>query len=306
VSKEPAQVFISYRREDANLAFRIAEGLRDDFGPDAVFIDTHSIEAGTKWKQTINEALEKAAAVVVIISKQWSAAAHPNNESLFDDPGDPLREEIVAALSRNKFIVPVLADGAVMPSKNSLPEPLKTLVDIHATDIHSGDFEHGYRRLVAALKVGVDSLTRRHREFTREKDAARQANNYWYIFIGGAIAVAVMAGLGWLVSDWRGINRPHRGTITWATTALGEEYTMTTCDCPAAPPVIEGIVYGTLTYTTDSPICAAGLHAGKITRDGGGQLSVRLRGRAKEFLGSARNGITSLDLKESRESFTFE
>lgn len=47
--------------------------------------------------------------------------------------------------------------------------------------------------------------------------------------------------------------------------------------CPAGGK--EGSVWGTDIYTADSSICNAAVHAGKLTMDGGGSVTIELRGR---------------------------
>jgi len=302
----PPLIFISYRHEDAGVVGRIAEKLTADFGNNAVFVDTQTLKPGTKWNPAIARALEEAGAVLVIIGRQWLTAAHPSGTRRLDDPDDTLTAEIVEALSRDKFIVPLLVDHATIPSRSELPEPLKPLADIQAIALRNSEFEYGYGKLIEALKAGAASLALRQEELRRERHATQQGETTRKVLGGVVIAVIVIVGAWWIFSNSRGFIRDESGrTITWATTALGVDTNIAQYRCPPAPVIIEGAVYGTFTYSTDSPICAAALHAGKITRDGG-FITVRLRGRVPAFLGSGRNGITSLDLKESRQSFIFE
>jgi hypothetical protein len=53
-------------------------------------------------------------------------------------------------------------------------------------------------------------------------------------------------------------------------------------------------VYGTDTYTDDSPVCLAAVHAGLITFKGG-EVTIEIRPRADSYTGSTRNGITTID-----------
>jgi hypothetical protein len=53
-------------------------------------------------------------------------------------------------------------------------------------------------------------------------------------------------------------------------------------------------VYGTDTYTDDSPVCLAAVHAGLITLKGG-EVTIEIRPRADSYTGSTRNGITTID-----------
>ena len=55
-----------------------------------------------------------------------------------------------------------------------------------------------------------------------------------------------------------------------------------------------GSVWGTDVYTSDSPVCAAAIHAGVLTA-AGGDATLTVAGPQTSFRGSARNGITSQD-----------
>jgi hypothetical protein len=62
--------------------------------------------------------------------------------------------------------------------------------------------------------------------------------------------------------------------------------------CPAG--CTRGSVWGTDVYTSDSPACAAAIHAGVLTA-AGGDATLTVDGPQTSFRGSARNGITSQD-----------
>lgn len=78
-----------------------------------------------------------------------------------------------------------------------------------------------------------------------------------------------------------------------------------TVRCPPAKPnqPIEDL-YGTDNYPSESSICAAALHAGVITRDGG-MVTIQLNPGLSEYVGSERNGITTGNLPATARSFTF-
>jgi hypothetical protein len=64
------------------------------------------------------------------------------------------------------------------------------------------------------------------------------------------------------------------------------------------------ILYGTDTYTADSPICAAAIHAGALRAGQAGVVSIDVGRGAKEFRGSQRNGLTSRSYGASPYSYT--
>ena len=75
-------------------------------------------------------------------------------------------------------------------------------------------------------------------------------------------------------------------------------------DCPAdGEPGQE--VWGTGTYTDDSSVCKAAVHAGLITFEDGGRVVVEIAEGQESYEGSEANGVTSLDYGEWGGSFTF-
>ncbi|MDG2001912.1 MAG: LCCL domain-containing protein, partial [Novosphingobium sp.] len=64
-----------------------------------------------------------------------------------------------------------------------------------------------------------------------------------------------------------------------------------TCGCNSAA-TGSGSVWGTGTYTDDSSICRAALHAGMISNRGG-QVTFSVMGGLASYRGSNRNGVSS-------------
>jgi hypothetical protein len=77
-----------------------------------------------------------------------------------------------------------------------------------------------------------------------------------------------------------------------------------TCMC-SAQGLQEGAVWGTDTYTDDSSLCRAALHAGAIPAAGGRVTVVRSDGRPL-YTGSIRNGVRSSDFGAYSASIRFQ
>lgn len=75
-----------------------------------------------------------------------------------------------------------------------------------------------------------------------------------------------------------------------------------TCRCDATSP--QGSVWGVDTYTQDSSLCAAAIHAGVIGASGG-DIHVKAGAGCAAFSGSTRNGITSGSWGNYPDSFYF-
>ena len=65
--------------------------------------------------------------------------------------------------------------------------------------------------------------------------------------------------------------------------------------CPPNPSKTGvGTVWGTDTYSDDSSVCEAAVHAGAISF-AGGSATIEMRGGLESYSGSARNGVTTQD-----------
>ncbi|MEL6569126.1 MAG: toll/interleukin-1 receptor domain-containing protein [Pseudomonadota bacterium] len=139
-------VFISYRRDDAAAsAGRLFDHLSARLGREEVFMDVDGIEIGVDFHQVISEKVAACDALIAIIGPRWLS------ERLKDE-GDFVRIEIAAALERDVRVVPVLLDGAVMPSSEQLPQELKPLARRNAATLSHMRFVEDAGRLAEALE----------------------------------------------------------------------------------------------------------------------------------------------------------
>lgn len=81
-------IFINYRRDDSS---PVARGLRDNlieaFG-DAVFMDVDEIRVGDTWPQTLDNALDSATVLLVVIGPTWLRVADVYGRRRLDQPDD--------------------------------------------------------------------------------------------------------------------------------------------------------------------------------------------------------------------------
>jgi len=92
--------------------------------------------------------------------------------------------------------------------------------------------------------------------------------------------------------------------VLWnSTAALGnfEAGKTVKVSCPANGK--ESNVWGTDTYTLDSSICTAAVHAGKIKLETGGPVTIEMRPGETSYKGSTRNGIKTNDYEQYGSSF---
>jgi hypothetical protein len=140
----PKRIFISYRRADGE-AQAITDHLRDRllqiFGQDAVFKDVFSIPGAVDFRGALQSAIAETGIMLVIVGKNWVNASNERGRRL-DDPADPVRQEIESGLMRGLPILPLLIDGAPMPTENALPPSLGLLAYRNALPLRTGrDFD---------------------------------------------------------------------------------------------------------------------------------------------------------------------
>jgi hypothetical protein len=148
------QVFISYRRSDAQSASRqLAEALKLRFGPDDVFFDTRDIAAGVEWKSDTMRRVQESDVVLAIIGPQWAAAAehHARRSRLDHADEDLVRLEIETAFASGAIVIPVLVDDAEMPAPETLPRPFRPLTEVQAQTLKHISWERDVDALADAL-----------------------------------------------------------------------------------------------------------------------------------------------------------
>ncbi len=145
-------IFISYRRDDAaGHAGRLFDRLSEHYGRSRVFMDVAGIEAGVDFVDAIDRAVASCQVLLVMIGRQWLSATDQHGRRRLYDPGDFHRLEIVAALSRNIRVIPILVEGSRMPTAEELPEPLARLARRQAVELRDSRWDADVQDLIAAL-----------------------------------------------------------------------------------------------------------------------------------------------------------
>jgi len=142
-----ADVFLSYRRSDAEgWAGRLSHSLRAELG-DAIFRDIESIPAGADYASVIAEQLKSCAVLLALIGPRW-------RDARLEDPEDLLRHEIASALRAQKkiLVIPVLVGGAKMPSVDDLPDDIKLLAGRQHYELTERRWIDDCRKLATTLQ----------------------------------------------------------------------------------------------------------------------------------------------------------
>jgi TIR domain len=145
------RIFLCYRRDDSGgIVGRIYDRLVRDYGEENVFKDVDNIPFGVDFVEHLDREVQKCDALFVVIGRSWLGVAP--DLSRLDDPNDFVRIEIASALRRAIPVVPLLVDGAQMPSADQLPAELRLLARRHGTLIrHDPDFHIDITRLLSRL-----------------------------------------------------------------------------------------------------------------------------------------------------------
>ncbi|MFM2328332.1 MAG: hypothetical protein RLZZ494_435, partial [Pseudomonadota bacterium] len=150
----PHSVFLSYRRADSAGDVRyLYDLLSESLGEGRVFMDVDSISYGEDFVEVIERTLTGCQVVLVVIGPSWLSVRDERGRLRLERPGDPVRVEVMAALSMKVKLIPVLVGGAVMPDEEELPEGLKPLSRRNAFMLsHDKRFKRDVQDLVKELR----------------------------------------------------------------------------------------------------------------------------------------------------------
>jgi hypothetical protein len=151
-SRRSSNIFINYRRDDsAGHAGRLFDRLSSRF-PNRVFMDIDTIEPGTDFVESIEQAVGCCEVLIVMIGRKWLTLTDATGGRRVDNPHDFVRLEIGAALQRNVRIIPVLVDDAVVPRPEDLPPELARLTRRNAIELSDSRWAFDVDRLIQVIE----------------------------------------------------------------------------------------------------------------------------------------------------------
>jgi hypothetical protein len=148
--------FISYSQADKEIASQVAAALRRHLGHESILWDQELLKAGDQWGQTLSAAMNRAQAILPLLSNSYIMSEHGSKEAAY-------------ALGRSLPIVPLLLPGNSWSTVASAGTPLDQLSKIYGFSFEldpaemaqkAGDgegherdrFEHEILRLVSLLR----------------------------------------------------------------------------------------------------------------------------------------------------------
>jgi YVTN family beta-propeller protein len=224
-----AGVFISYRRGPTSSdAGRLYDRLSDRFGASQVFMDVDTIEPGVDFIERIEGFVSGCAAMVIVIGPDWIVSTDREGRRRLDHPDDLVRREVQAGLERGVRAIPVLVNGAVMPTAGELPEPIAPLARRNAIELRHVRWHDDVRQLEEALDdcLGTPEAEPAAEPRHTRRTTLRSGRFRLMALAAAAIAVAVVAALVALSGGGEeAAERPGPERLATGTTRVGSEPT---------------------------------------------------------------------------------
>src|SRR5215813_569113 len=152
-------VFINYRGADSySYGALLHAELSRHFGPDLVFLDSESIQAGPEFVEQILGRVRRARVVLAVIGTHWLTATGPGGKRRLDDPADWIRRELAEAFAAGVRVIPVLTDEAEMPTEADLSADLVPLARCQYRRLRHRDASADLARLIGELTTADDDL----------------------------------------------------------------------------------------------------------------------------------------------------
>ncbi len=148
-------IFICYRREDSQTIANYLKVKLENSSLRQVFLDVTSLPYGSRWPTEIQNALERADYVLVLIGDKWLTCHNETDgRRRLDEEEDWVRLELKTALQITKTIIPVLIHPARMPAEKSLPDDIRGLTRCQAFTFDPNRMEIDADRLINVLNSG--------------------------------------------------------------------------------------------------------------------------------------------------------
>ena len=179
-----ARIFLSYRKADgvaSGARSYLYEKLTNRYGPDSVFMDVERMQVGSDFRECLNDELQKTEVVIVLIGPEW--VKHLQERAFNQD--DFVRLEIETALKQGKPVLPLLLEGAVMPSHTEVPETISAFTFNHGVEIDTGRyFKEGVERLCKDLDQHIFNTEPSHKKKKPSLNAAAIATMVLLFILG--------------------------------------------------------------------------------------------------------------------------
>lgn len=114
-------------------------------------MDVTDIEAGADYVQVLKGAVGSCDLLLAVIGRKWVTCTDHAGRPRLDDIHDFIRIEIGTALARGVRVIPVLVDGANLPTAAELPGDLEMLTRRQAVELRDARWAADIESLAATL-----------------------------------------------------------------------------------------------------------------------------------------------------------
>ena len=105
-----------HRGDDPGYTGCLFDRLQDEFEPQQLFLDVHSIAPGLDFVRVVGERVAECDVLLAVIGKNWIDARTGRATVGSTIPAISVRVEIVSGLSQGKRVIPVLVGEAPPPT----------------------------------------------------------------------------------------------------------------------------------------------------------------------------------------------
>ena len=199
-------------------AAALARDLGEIFGDAAVFLDKEDLRGGSAWRKEVQRTLGAKPVLLLLLTPQLLGATDADGKLRIEDPQDPVRRELAAALDVGAEIVPLLCDGCEMPPQiSALPPPFDHLGERTWRKLRAYDWKSDLQRLVDDLQaMGI-----RARPAATPSTTPAWQRRAVLLPVGAAVALAA-AGSTWFLMRQRSQTTQANLSGTWNLT-LGSD-----------------------------------------------------------------------------------
>jgi hypothetical protein len=177
-----ARIFINYRRDDTQgVAGRLFDYLASKYSRDELFMDVDAMKPGLDFIKQLDAQVAQCHVLLAVIGPHWLEAHDQSGKRRLDNDKDYVRVELASALKRDIALIPVLVDGAVMPSEEKLSDDLKPLARRHALELRHTRFNADADAIMHALETVVP----------------RSRVPWRYVGAGAVVAVGIAMAVVW-------------------------------------------------------------------------------------------------------------
>jgi hypothetical protein len=120
-------------------------------------MDVLNTPKGSDFRKVIEDNLISCAVLIAVIGKKWLSVEDRHGKRRLDRQDDYVRLEIATVLKRGIRVIPLLLDGAELPSPDDLPGNLRGLVYRQAQEVNEEDFNENVGQLCRELEANIGS-----------------------------------------------------------------------------------------------------------------------------------------------------